>query len=190
MKQKRRELLRMVPLAIGASVMLSSGAVEGEQAPGSPKDASSDQEKVTGIGGFLFRAHDPDALAKWYKQHLEIQITPTNDNQQVWRQEAGETAFTPFPEKTKYFGDPTKLWMINFRVRDLNKMAAQLVAAGIDVKIDPQAYPYDRFASLNDPDGSPISFGNRQDQTANPVANPQTRAAKTPASRPSFRRRR
>jgi glyoxylase I family protein len=26
--------------------------------------------KVTGIGGFMFRAEDPEALSAWYKKHL------------------------------------------------------------------------------------------------------------------------
>lgn len=28
--------------------------------------------KVTGIGGFIFRAKDPKALANWYKKNLGI----------------------------------------------------------------------------------------------------------------------
>lgn len=27
---------------------------------------------VTGIGGFFFRAHDPEALAAWYAEHLGV----------------------------------------------------------------------------------------------------------------------
>jgi glyoxylase I family protein len=48
--------------------------------------------------------------------------------------------------------------MVNFRVRDLDKMAAQLQAAGIAVKIDPQPYPNGRFARLRDPEGNPIEL--------------------------------
>jgi predicted enzyme related to lactoylglutathione lyase len=48
--------------------------------------------------------------------------------------------------------------MLNFRVRDLDKMAAQLEAAGIAVKIDPQSSPYGRFARLHDPEGNPIEL--------------------------------
>jgi len=44
------------------------------------------------------------------------------------------------------FGDAHKVWMVNFRVRDLDRMAAQLRAAGIAVKIDPQSFPNGRFA--------------------------------------------
>jgi hypothetical protein len=48
--------------------------------------------------------------------------------------------------------------MLNFRVRDLDKMAAQLQAAGIEVKIDPQSYPNGWFARVHDPEGNPIEL--------------------------------
>ena len=48
--------------------------------------------------------------------------------------------------------------MVNFRVRNLDKMAAQLQGAGIAVKIDPQSHPYGRFARLHDPEGNPIEL--------------------------------
>ena len=115
-------------------------------------------EKVTGIGGFFFRAKDPKALALWYQQHLGILTVPTSDGETSWQQEAGATAFTPFKETSNYFGDPQKVWMLNFRVRDLDKMAAQLQAAGIEVKIDPESYPYGRFGRLHDPEGNPIEL--------------------------------
>lgn len=115
-------------------------------------------EKVSGIGGFFFRARDPVGVARWYQQHLGITLTPKSYQDPVWQQEAGPTAFEPFPEKSDYFGDPTKVWMLNFRVRDLDKMAAQLRAAGIEIKIDPQTYPNGRFARLHDPEGNPIEL--------------------------------
>ena len=94
-------------------------------------------EKVAGIGGLFFRAHDPKALGQWYLQHLGIALTPSSEGGTVWQQEAGPTAFSPFPEKSGYFGDPNKVWMVNFRVHDLDKMVAQLRTAGIEVK-DPR----------------------------------------------------
>jgi glyoxylase I family protein len=126
----------------------------------------TEMEKVTGIGGLFFRAHDPTGLAHWYQQHLGISPTPTSYEDTVWVQEAGPTVFSPFPETSKYFGDPQKVWMVNFRVRDLDKMAAQLRAAGIEVKIDPQSYPNGRFARVHDPEGNPIELW----QPAGPAA--------------------
>ena len=33
-------------------------------------------ERVTGIGGFFFRADDPAELATWYAQHLGVGFPP------------------------------------------------------------------------------------------------------------------
>ena len=71
---------------------------------------------------------------------------------------AGTTIFAPFKEDTSYFGDRRFQWMINFRVRDLNKMVAQLRERGITVELDSEVYPNGRFARLSDPEGNPIQL--------------------------------
>jgi glyoxylase I family protein len=168
----RRQLLRTLSLAFGSSFILSRdrlgiAAQTGTQPTTSPPTAGAvvrngvaagaEMEKVTGIGGFFFRAKDPKALASWYQQHLGISLLPSSEGDPVWQQEAGPTAFAPFPETTKYFGDAQKVWMLNFRVRDLDKMAAQLRAAGIEIKIYPPD-PTGRFARVHDPEGNPIEL--------------------------------
>ncbi len=125
-------------------------------------------EKVTGIGGFFFRSHDPATLGRWYQEHLGVSLIPSSLGENPWQQEAGPTAFAPFKETTTYFGDPTKGWMLNFRVRDLDKIAAQLQAAGIAVKIDPETYPNGRFARIHDPEGNPIELWQPQSPPAAP----------------------
>ena len=115
-------------------------------------------EKVTGIGGFFFRAQDPAALGRWYQEHLGVTLTPSSYDEWPWRQEAGPTAFSPFPAATDYFGDSKRVWMINFRVRDLDAMTVQLRAAGIAIEVDPQDYPNGRFARLHDPEDNPIEL--------------------------------
>ena len=115
-------------------------------------------EVVLGIGGVFFRARDPDALAAWYREHLGITTVAANYEDPVWQQQAGPTAFAPFEESTSYFGNPRRQWMVNFRVRSLAAMVAQLQAAGIAVQIDPQTYPNGRFARLEDPEGNPIEL--------------------------------
>jgi glyoxylase I family protein len=115
-------------------------------------------EKVTGIGGFFFRANDESALARWYQQHLGINQVPTSYDGDPWRQEAGVTVFAPFPRKTEMFGRAEQQWMINFRVRNLDAMVEQLRAAGIEVKVDPETYPNGRFAELRDPEDNPIQL--------------------------------
>jgi catechol 2,3-dioxygenase-like lactoylglutathione lyase family enzyme len=115
-------------------------------------------EKVSGIGGVFFRAQDPAALGAWYRDHLGVGAVPSSDDDLPWRQEAGPTAFAPFPQNTDYFGDSGKAWMINFRVGNLDAMIAQLRAAGVSVEPDPQTYPQGRFARLSDPEGNPIEL--------------------------------
>ena len=48
--------------------------------------------------------------------------------------------------------------MINFRVSDLDAMAEQLRAAGIEVTVDETVHPNGRFARLHDPEGNPIEL--------------------------------
>ncbi len=115
-------------------------------------------ERVLGIGGFFFRARDPKALAKWYLDNLGVKMIPEDYDTAPWRQEAGTTAFAPFKNDTDYFGDWRLQWMINFRVRSLDKMAAQLRAKGVAIEVDPETYPNGRFAKMNDPEGNPIQL--------------------------------
>src|SRR5947209_5840657 len=98
-------------------------------------------EKVAGIGGFFFRSNAPETLAKWYADHLGISVTPTDYNQPSWSQEAGSTVFQPFSKNTTYFHGS---WMINFRVKNMDAMVAQLRAVGITVEVDPENYPNGR----------------------------------------------
>jgi len=114
--------------------------------------------KVSGIGGFFFRANDSDALADWYRDNLGIDPVPMTEGAQSWRQEGGETAFTAMPGAVDQFGQPDRAWAINFRVPDLDGMVEQLRAAGCDVTVDAETYSMGRFASLTDPEGNPIQL--------------------------------
>jgi glyoxylase I family protein len=115
-------------------------------------------ERVTGIGGVFFRARDPLALGRWYADHLGIDVPPATYDERPWWQEAGPTVFAPFSADTDFFGRDEQTWMINLRVRDLDAMAEQLRAAGIEIEIDPEPYPNGRFARLADPEGNPIQL--------------------------------
>ncbi|HMC56182.1 MAG TPA: hypothetical protein VKH19_13460, partial [Gemmatimonadaceae bacterium] len=83
---------------------------------------------------------------------------PMTEGAEAWTQQEGPTAFAPFKADTKYFGSPSQQWMINFRVRSLDAMVAQLRKAAIEVEVDAERYPNGRFARLSDPEGNPIQL--------------------------------
>jgi predicted enzyme related to lactoylglutathione lyase len=143
-------------ILVGVAVLLLAGGAAA-QSPPAPREGKT-MQRVDGIGGVFFRAKDPKALAKWYADHLGVSGIPDEYGQQPWRQAAGPTAFAPFPADTTYFGRPEQAFMLNFRVPDLDAMAAQLRAADIAVEVEPQAYPNGRFALIHDPEGNPIQL--------------------------------
>jgi predicted enzyme related to lactoylglutathione lyase len=120
-------------------------------------------ERVLGIGGLFFRSENPETLAKWYEDHLGVLVVPSSYEESPWMQEAGPTVFAPFSADTSYFGRESQMWMVNFRVRDLDAMVAQLRASGLSVEVDSQSYPNGRFARLYDPEGNPIELWEPQD---------------------------
>jgi glyoxylase I family protein len=107
--------------------------------------------KVAGIGGFIFRAKDPEALAKWYKKNLGI-------DRNKWEQQAGPTAFAPMSKDTDYFGK-NQQFMLNFRVDDLNGMLKQLRSDKVKIVKGVEEYAgMGRFASIEDPEGNRIEL--------------------------------
>ncbi|MEM9707061.1 MAG: VOC family protein [Pseudomonadota bacterium] len=110
-------------------------------------------EKVTGIGGFFFRARNPQSLLKWYADNLGVDMSGP-----PWRQEEGYTVFAPFDADTDYF-PADRQWMLNFRVNDLDAMVDQLKAAGVEILTDPEwNSEIGRFVRIHDPEGNPIEL--------------------------------
>jgi predicted enzyme related to lactoylglutathione lyase len=109
-------------------------------------------ERVTGIGGVFLRAKDPLALNAWYVEHLGL---PLHDDGHVVFQNANATyVWAPFAEDTDYW-PAEKQGMVNFTVRDLDAMLAQLRAAGVEVdeKIE-LLEGIGRFGWAVDPEGN------------------------------------
>jgi glyoxylase I family protein len=147
-----------MPMTRRAAIAGLGAAAAAGPAAAALQQGKGPMEKVIGIGGFFFRSRDPKALAQWYEDNLGVTVTPGDYDTPPWRQEAGTTVFAPFRQDTAYFGDPERQWMINFRVRNLDAMAAQLRARGIAVEVDPEEYPNGLFGRLVDPDGNPIQL--------------------------------
>jgi len=114
-------------------------------------------QKVTGFGGFFFRAKDPKGLADWYLEHLGINPVPTGPEGAPWMQEAGPTIFSPFAADSDYFAED-KGFMLNFRVADLAAMVAQLQGAGVEVSHEQTMDGIGQFARIHDPEGNPVEL--------------------------------
>jgi predicted enzyme related to lactoylglutathione lyase len=112
-------------------------------------------ERVLGIGGYFLRAADPEALGAWYRDCLGVDA----DENGLWNQEAGPTVFAAFESETDYFGSRDQGTMINFRVRDLDAMLAQLRAKGADLAGEAQDMEgVGRFGWVTDPEGNRIEL--------------------------------
>lgn len=119
-------------------------------------------KKVTGIGGIFFKSKDPDAMKKWYSDHLGLPVDPYGATFE-WRQDDDPskkvtTIWSPFKESTKYFEPSTKDFMINYRVENLEALVAELKAAGVTILDDIQSYDYGKFVHILDPEGNKIEL--------------------------------
>lgn len=112
-------------------------------------------EHVLGIGGYFMRAADPRALSAWYRDCLGLDA----DDNGLWSQAAGPTVFATFESDTDYFGSRDQRTMLNFRVRDLDAMLAQLRAKGADAAAETQDMDgVGRFGWVTDPEGNRIEL--------------------------------
>ena len=111
-------------------------------------------ERAVGIGGVFMRSADPDALARWYAEHLGLDVM-SSETEETWWQAEGPTVWAPFPADTDYFGRREQGWMINFRVSDLDAMLVQLRSAGVTVDGEVQELEgIGRFGWGTDPEGN------------------------------------
>lgn len=119
---------------------------------------------VLGIGGLFFRSRDPEALAAWYRDHLNVGAGCVADgggeaDEWSWMTRGGPVVFAPFAADTDYFGTD-KAFMLNLRVSDLPPLIERLKNEGIAVETrdewnDPNI---GLFARIHDPEGNPVEL--------------------------------
>ncbi len=119
-----------------------------------------EMERVLGLGGVFFKCRDPKALQSWYERHLGIQA---KDGYVMFRpgppsKRMEATAWSPFKHDTDYFSPSEAPFMLNYRVRDLDAMLAQLRSADIELVGQPTSDDYGKFAWLMDPEGNKIEL--------------------------------
>jgi predicted enzyme related to lactoylglutathione lyase len=117
---------------------------------------------VIGMGGYFFRAKDPEGLKAWYREHLEVGGGVGTDangesDPYSWYHEGGPMVFMPFEQTSdKFPADRTA--MINLRVRDLPGLLERLRGAGIEVTQEQSYEGAGSFACIHDPEGNPIEL--------------------------------
>ena len=87
-------------------------------------------ERVTGIGGVFFRARDPQASPRGTRS-ISASRAQGDETYAIFP-ESRNTVWSAFPADTDYW-PPAKQGMVNYTVRDLDAMLAQLRAAGVEV---------------------------------------------------------
>jgi len=134
----------------------------------SKREDSQSGQRVTGIGGIFMKARDPAKLMSWYHDHLGVKLeTPdkegTVSTMFAWREEKdpkniGYTVWGIFPHHTKYFGPASSQFMINFRVKNLQSLLAQLRKEGVHVDEKVEELDYGKFGWIIDPEGNRIEL--------------------------------
>ena len=149
---------------IAVASILGVGFVGGLMAaPSKPEDRI--MERVTGVGGVFFKAKDPKALSGWYRDNLGLAARGGAPAFLAfkWREredtaKLGTTVWALFRSDTKYFAPSQAPFMINYRVRNLDRMLAQLRANGVTIEPKIAEEFNGRFAWVVDPEGNKIEL--------------------------------
>ena len=114
--------------------------------------------RVHGIGGVFFKSKDPDALAKWYREHLDFEIADWGGTLFSWKRidtkAIGRTVWAPFNQDTQYFAPSDKPFMINLRVDDLDATLGELRVEGCHVLDRREDSAQGKFGYVIDPEGT------------------------------------
>ena len=119
--------------------------------------------RVTGIGGIFFKSQNPQWLYEWYEKHLGIKREDPSSAVFHWRdaknpKKKGMTVWALFPAHTKYFGEGTQSFMLNYRVDDLRNVLKVLRAEGVKVDAKMDEHEFGNFGWITDPEGNRIEL--------------------------------
>jgi predicted enzyme related to lactoylglutathione lyase len=166
----------IIILALAASFLLgfNSNAIFSGKA-----DEVTNMTKVTGIGGIFFKCKDPGKVKEWYKTHLGLNTDQYGTNFE-WREGAdstkyGFTQWSPFSESTKYFEPSKKDFMINYRVKNLEKLVEELKKGGVTIIDEIESFDYGKFIHIIDIEGNKIELWEPNDIEYNKIVGGRTK---------------
>jgi len=119
--------------------------------------------RITGIGGVFFKSRrDNAALAKWYQQHLGMELADFGGAVLRWpddkADDGGLTVWHVAEKDSQWFSPSDSSFMINYRVDNLDELLAQLRAGGVDIVSGPESHENGKFAWIMDPDGNKLEL--------------------------------
>ena len=119
--------------------------------------------RITGIGGVFFKSRrDNAALAKWYQQHLGMELADFGGAVLRWpddkADDGGLTVWHVAEKDNQWFSPSDTSFMINYRVDNLDELLAQLRAGGVEIVGGPESHENGKFAWIMDPDGNKIEL--------------------------------
>jgi predicted enzyme related to lactoylglutathione lyase len=124
-------------------------------------------KKVTGIGGIFFKCKDPKKMTEWYQKNLGLNTNPYGASFEWYEGDdstkKGQTQWTPFPEATKYFAPSEKDYMINYRVENLEALAAELKKNGVSIVDTIESVDYGKFLHILDAEGNKVQLWEPKD---------------------------
>jgi predicted enzyme related to lactoylglutathione lyase len=126
------------------------------------KHQNNKVKKVTGIGGIFFKCKDPKKVTAWYKEHLGLTTNPYGATFDWYEGDdstkKAQTQWTPFTEKTTYFAPSKKDFMINYRVKNLDALVAQLKNERVTIVDKMETFDYGKFIHILDLEGNKIQL--------------------------------
>ncbi len=145
-----------------SNVTSVAGGWRAWEAADAPVERPAAPSPVTGIGGVFFRSPDPAALKAWYHEHLGIKseswgaMFPFREHSSPAIE--GFVAWSISPNDTTYFGDSGQQFMINYRVRELDALVAELRAKGVWVDEKKEEESVGKFVWIKDGDGNRVEL--------------------------------
>lgn len=125
-------------------------------------------KKVTGVGGIFFKCNDVKKMKDWYAKNLGLPDEGWGTNFD-WVQaddptKKGSTAWSPFPNDTKYFEPSKKEFMINYIVEDIEDLVEQLKSEGVTIVDQIEDSDYGKFVHILDPEGNKVQLWEPKDE--------------------------
>jgi predicted enzyme related to lactoylglutathione lyase len=111
---------------------------------------------ITGFGGALIRADDPEALYRFYEQHLGL--TRSNGSFTFAPTDQREDLVLAFFARDDGYFPAAQPVMLNLQVDDLDAVLDGLLAAGVAVDSERPADDFGRFGWFTDPEGNRVEL--------------------------------